>query len=115
MKFAVALLACLALAVPAASARPAEEFLEPSSPCDGTWAAVYHAEVAGACEHQVLPSRGTGAPAPPAIAASGSAVTRPTASGFDWDSAGIGAAVAIALLSVAAMPMLSRRRVRPAR
>jgi hypothetical protein len=118
MKLALALLACLALAAPAASARPVEEFLEPSSSCETTWAAAYETGAPSGCEEQVLASRGTGAPAQPAAAAGGSAVARSTAAGFDWGSAAIGAAGgagAIALLSVGVMPMLSRRRVRPAR
>ena len=95
--------ACLALAAPVASARPVEQFLDPSA-CDA------------ACEAQVLASRGKGAPVKPEPAAN-EAPSLPSAdSGFDAASAAAGAAVA-GLIGVAMWSLVasSRRRVRTAR
>jgi hypothetical protein len=116
MKFAIATLACLALAVPAASARPVEQFLDPATSCEQQWVAAYHTPAPAACEQQVLASRGTGSPAEPSAAASAAPSLPSTDSGFDWGAAAIGAGAAgvIALFGWSVL-MVSRRRVRTAR
>jgi hypothetical protein len=116
MKFAVAVLAFLALAAPAASARPVEQFLEPATSCEEQWAAAYHTSAPSSCEEQALASRGSGAPAEATVTADAAPSLPSPDAGFDWGAAAIGAgaagAIALAGWSVLA---LSRRRVRTAR
>jgi hypothetical protein len=116
MKFAVAILACLALAAPVASARPVEQFLDPATSCEQQWTSTYGTPAPSSCEEQVLASRGTGAPADAPATASGTPSLPSTDSGFDWGAAaaGAGAAGVMALVGWSVLA-LSRRRVRTAR
>jgi len=109
-------LACLAVAAPAASARPVEQFLDPSSSCEAQWVAVYHTPAPSSCEQQVLASRSSGAPAAAAAETSHSPSLPSPDGGFDVGSAvaGAGAAAVMALL-IWSVPVLTRRRVRTAR
>jgi hypothetical protein len=96
-------LACLALAAPAAaSARPVEQFLDDPATCDSV------------CEQQVLASRGTGAPTEPAVVTSDAPSLPSPDSGLDTISIVLGAAGAAAVMALVA-PALSRRRLRTAR
>jgi hypothetical protein len=116
MKLTLALIACLALAAPVASARPVEQFLEPETACEQQWARAYGTPAPASCEQQVLASRGTGSPAEPAVAASDAPSVPSTDSGFDWGAAaaGAGAAGALALVGWSVLAV-SHRRVRTAR
>jgi hypothetical protein len=93
--FAAALVV-LALAAPATSARPAEDFLVPQP-----------SEPAPASEATLAPAA--------ELPAANSARDISSDPGFDWGAAAIGAAAAIALLllgSMAAMAFVGRGRVR---
>jgi hypothetical protein len=114
MKFAVAVLALLALAAPVASARPVEQFLDPDTACERQWVSTYGTPAPSSCEDQVLASRGSGGPAE--VTASAAPSLPSTDSGFDWGAAAAGAGVAGALaLAGWSVLALSRRRVRTAR
>ena len=65
-------------------------------------------------EAQTLASRGVGAPAPAKHPSTPR--TQPTATGFDWSSAGIGAAAAggLVLVAVSGFGAAHRARLRPA-
>jgi hypothetical protein len=116
MKFVVAVLAFLALAAPAATARPVEQYLDPATACEQQWVSTYGTPAPSSCEEQVLASRGAGAPAEGTATASAVPSLPSTEPGFDWGAAaiGAGAAGAIALGSWSVLT-LSRRRVRTAR
>ena len=114
MKFAVAVLAFLALAAPAASARPVEQFLEPATSCEQQWVAAYHTSAPSSCEEQALASRGLGAPAEATVTGDAAPSLPLTDSGFDWGAAAVGAGAALALGGWSVLA-LSRRRVRTAR
>jgi hypothetical protein len=127
LSFAAAL-ALLALAAPATSARPVEQFLGPQSSetaCDRS------GELHGTtttCEQQALARAGQGpldysknsvsgeyAPALPRTVETATTTDNP---GFDWGAAAIGAGAAITLLllgSVAVLALIARGRVRLAR
>ena len=116
MKFAVAVLAFFALAVPAASARPVEQYLDPATSCEQQWVGTYGTPAPSSCEEQVLASRGTGAPAEATATASPAASLPSTDSGFDWGAAAIGAGAAgLAALAGWSVLVMSRRRVRTVR
>ena len=108
-------LAALALAAPAASARPVEQFIGtvPQNPC----AVSSSAHNASACKQQAQESRGSGEPTADLPSAS---VARDltTDSGFSWGAAAIGAGAAVALLalgSVTALALTGRGHIRTAR
>jgi hypothetical protein len=107
----------LALTAATASARPAEQLLEPRSSCEAQWVAAYGTEAPGSCEQQALASRGTGAPNQPTVAVSDVPRVESPDSGFDWGSAAIGAAAVaglFALGTLAAIALDRRGRVRTA-
>jgi hypothetical protein len=116
MKFAVAVLACLALAVPAASARPVEQYLDPATSCEQQWVAAYGAPAPRDCVEQMLASRGSGAPEGSEVGTSGAPSLPSADEGFDWGAAAIGAGAA-GLIAFAGWSVLtvSRRHVRTAR
>lgn len=101
-------LGLLALAAPSASAVTAEQFLGP----DGTTKSTQHQNRIGS------PSTGNGVDYAPSKPISyNPPVTTTIDNGFDWTSAGIGAAIAagLILMSLVAMGGVSRFRARPAR
>jgi hypothetical protein len=116
MKFVVAVLVFLALAVPAASARPVEQYLDPATACQQQWVGTYGTAAPSSCEEQVLASRGAGAPAEGTATANAVPSLPSTDSGFDWGAAAIGAGAA-GLIAFAGWSVLvmSRRRVRTVR
>jgi hypothetical protein len=63
-------------------------------------------------ERQVLASRGQGAPEPSAPVVR---VAKASDDGFDWGSAGIGAAGALTLAALGAFGLAGNRRIRVAR
>jgi hypothetical protein len=115
---AVALAALiLALTAATATARPAEQFLEPAGSCEQQWIAAYGAEALGSCEQQALASRGTGSPTASTVTLSDVPRVEAPDSGFHWGSAAIGAAAVAGLFAVGtlgAMALDRRGRVRTA-
>ena len=107
----------LALTAATATARPAEQLLEPASACEQQWIAAYGAEALGSCEQQALASRGTGSPTASTVSVSDAPRVDAPDSGFDWGSAAIGAAAVAGLFAVGtlgAMALDRRGRVRTA-
>lgn len=117
-RLAVALAALmLALTATTATARPAEQLLEPAGACEQQWIAAYGVEAIGSCQQQTLASRGTGSPTASTVTLSDAPRVESPGSGFDWGSAAIGAAAVAGLFAVGtlgAMALDRRGRMRTA-
>jgi len=107
----------LALTAATATARPAEQLLDPASSCEQQWIAAYGTQAPGSCEQQALASRGTGSPTASTVTVRDAPRVEAPDSGFDWGSAAIGAAAVaglFALGTLGAMAVDRRGRLRTA-